>query len=343
MRIRRVSSHTPGIARRRRGRGFSYEDHRGRPVANQDTLDRILSLAIPPAWSDVWICPFPEGHLQAVGTDAAGRRQYLYHEAWRARRDVQKFRRVERFAEALPALRVECDRALRKRGFPKEKSLALAVRLLDEGSFRSGSAAYTRENGTFGLATIRRGHVKVEGQRITFDFTAKSGQRRVQTIEHAQLARIVRSLKERRDGNHELLAYEQDGRWHDISSGDINAFLHDVTGDDFTAKDFRTWQATVLAATFLAAADVEREASSSRRKAVTGVVKEVSTYLGNTPAVCRASYIDPRVIDRFLDGDTIAHAIRGVDVDASLDRKIRERIERAVLDLLRGSTHTAAA
>ena len=184
--------------------------------------------------------------------------------------------------------------------------------------------------------------MKVEGQRITFDFTAKSGQRRVQTIEHAQLARIVRSLKERRDGNHELLAYEQDGRWHDISSGDINAFLHDVTGDDFTAKDFRTWQATVLAATFLAAADVEREVSSSRRRAVTGVVKEVSAYLGNTPAVCRASYIDPRVIDRFLDGDTIAHAIRGVDVER-LDIAARERIERAVLQLVQGSPHAAAA
>jgi DNA topoisomerase IB len=343
MRLKRVSSNAPGISRRRRGRGFSYEDRRGRPIADEGTLERISALAIPPAWTDVWICADPGGHLQAVGTDAAGRRQYLYHEAWRARRDVQKFRRVERFAEALPALRTECDRALRARGFPKEKSLALAVRLLDEGSFRSGSESYARDNGTFGLATIRRGHVKIDGARITFDFTAKSGKRRVQTIEHSRLARIVRSLKERRDGNHELLAYEEDGRWHDVSSADINAFLQEMTGDDFTAKDFRTWQATVLAATFLAAAELDRQASSSRRRAVTAVVKQVSEYLGNTPAVCRASYIDPRVIDRSLEGITIAHAIRGIDVDAPLDLPTRERIERAVLELVRGNVAAAAA
>ena len=313
MRLKRVSSNAPGITRRRRGRGFSYEDPLGRPVTDDDTLERIRSLAIPPAWTNVWICSDPAGHLQAIGTDAAGRRQYLYHEAWRARRDIQKFHRVERFAEALPGLRAECEDALRQRGFPKEKSLALAVRLLDEGSFRSGSESYARDNGTFGLATIRRGHVKIEGARITFDFTAKSGKRRVQMIEHARLARIVRSLKERHDGNHELLAYEEDGRWHDISSGDINTFLREMTGDDFTAKDFRTWQATVLAATLLAVAEMERQESSSRRRAVTVVVKEVSEYLGNTPAVCRASYIDPRVIDRSLEGITIEDAIRGVD------------------------------
>jgi DNA topoisomerase I len=343
MRLKRVSSNAPGISRRRRGRGFSYEDRRGRPITDEDTLERIRSLAIPPAWTDVWICSDPNGHLQALGTDAAGRRQYLYHEAWRARRDVQKFRRVERFAEALPGLRAECDGALRQRGFPKEKSLALAVRLLDEGSFRSGSESYARDNGTFGLATIRRGHVTIEGTRITFDFTAKSGQRRVQTIEHARLARIVRSLKERHDGNHELLAYEEESRWRDISSGDINAFLHELTGDDFTAKDFRTWQATVLAATLLAVAEMERQESSSRRRAVTAVVKQVSEYLGNTPAVCRASYIDPRVIDRSLEGITIEHAIRGVDVDGPFDLPTRERIERAVLELVRGDADAVAA
>jgi DNA topoisomerase IB len=343
MRLKRVNSNAPGISRRRRGRGFSYEDPLGRPVNDEDTLERIRSLAIPPAWIDVWICSDPDGHLQALGTDAAGRRQYLYHQAWRARRDIQKFRRVECFAEALPGLRAECDSALRRRGFPKEKSLALAVRLLDEGSFRSGSESYARDNGTFGLATIRRGHVKIEGARITFDFTAKSGKRRVQTIEHARLARIVRSLKERHDGNHELLAYEEDGRWRDISSGDINTFLREMTGDDFTAKDFRTWQATVLAATLLAFAEMEREESSSRRRAVSAVVKEVSEYLGNTPAVCRASYIDPRVIDRSLEGITIEHAIRGLDVDERFDLRTRERIERAVLELVRGDVGAVAA
>lgn len=342
-RLRRVSAQTPGISRRRRGRGFSYEDGGGRAITDGDTLERIRSLAIPPAWTDVWVCPFPDGHLQALGTDAAGRRQYLYHEAWRSRRDVQKFRRIERFAEALPGLRATCDDALRKHGFPREKALALAIRLLDEGSFRLGSEAYARDNGTFGLATIRRGHVQIEGPRITFDFTAKSGKRRVQTIADARLSRIVRTLKERRGGNGELLAYQEGGRWHDVRSVDVNDCLHEATGGDFTAKDFRTWQATVLAASLLANKDLERRDVTSRRRAVTATVKVVADHLGNTPAVCRASYVDPRVVDRFFEGSTIAHAIRGIDVDAPFDLVTRERIERAVLDLLRDNSGAAAA
>jgi DNA topoisomerase I len=342
-RLRRVSGQVPGISRRRRGRGFSYDDARGRTVTDTDTLERIRSLAIPPAWTDVWICPWPDGHLQALGTDSAGRRQYLYHEAWRARRDIQKFHRVERFAEALPVLRAMCNGALRRRGFPREKSLALAIRLLDEGSFRLGSEAYARENGTFGLATIRRGHVQIAGSRITFDFTAKSGKRQVQTIANARLARIVRTLKERRGGDHELLAYQEDGRWYDLRSADINDHLHELAGDGFTAKDFRTWQATVLAAVLLASRDLEPENVTSRRRAVTAVVKDVAEHLGNTPAVCRASYIDPRVIDRWMEGTTIADVIRGIDVDAPFDLATRERIERAVLDLLREGSRSAAA
>jgi DNA topoisomerase IB len=343
MRLRRVSTQAPGISRRRRGRGYSYEDARGRPIADHDTLERIRSLAIPPAWTDVWICPFPDGHLQAFGMDAAGRRQYLYHEAWRARRDVQKFRRLERFAEALPGLRATCNDALRQRGFSREKSLALAIRLLDEGSFRLGSEAYARDNGTFGLATIRRGHVQTEGSKITFDFTAKSGRRRVQTIADARLSRVVRTLKERRDENRELLAYEENGRWHDVRSGDINDYLHETAGDDFTAKDFRTWQATVLASALLASKDQELDRGASRRRAVTAVVKEVAEHLGNTPAVCRASYVDPRVVDRFLEGTTIAVAIHDIDLNVPFDLATRERIERAVLDLLQDGSRAAEA
>jgi DNA topoisomerase IB len=182
--------------------------------------------------------------------------------------------------------------------------------------------------------------VKVEGSKMTFDFTAKSGKRRVQVIDDARLARVVRALKERDDGNRELLAYEEDGRWHDIRSSDINGYLHELAGDDFTAKDFRTWQATVLAATFLASAEIE--GVGSRRRAVTGVIKEVAEHLGNTPAVCRTSYIDPRVVDRFLEGVTIAGVVRKVDVER-LDIAARERIERAVLQLVQGSSHAKAA
>lgn len=322
--------------------GVLVPRRRGRPVTDADTLERIRSLAIPPAWTDVWVCPFPDGHLQALGTDAAGRHQYLYHEAWRSRRDVQKFRRIERFAETLPRLRATCNDALGERGFSREKVLALAIKLLDEGSFRLGSEAYARDNRTFGLSTIRRGHVQIEGSRITFDYTAKSGKRRVQTIADARSARIVRTLKERPGGNSELLAYQEGGRWHDVRSADVNDYLHEVAGGDFTAKDFRTWQATVLAATLLATKELERQDVTSRRRAVTATVGVVAEHLGNTPAVCRASYVDPRVIDRFLEGTTIAHAIRGIDVNAPFDLATRERIERAVLDLLRDDASAAA-
>jgi DNA topoisomerase-1 len=342
-RLRRIDARMPGISRRRRGRGFSYQDARGRTITDDETLRRIRSLSVPPAWTDVWICPLPDGHLQALGTDAAGRRQYMYHETWRTRRNVEKFRRIERFAEALPDLRAAADEALGLRGTPRRKALALAVRLLDEGSFRLGSEAYARDNGSFGLATIRREHVRIEGSRITFDFTAKSGKRRIQTITEARLARVVRTLKERRDGHPDLLAYREDGRWHDIRSADINAYLHEEAGDDFTAKDFRTWQATVLAAALFAGKEGALQSGTSRRRTVSAVVKEVAEHLGNTPAVCRASYIDPRVIDRSREGTTIAFAIRGIELDAPFDRATRERIERAVLDLVRGDVRDAAA
>jgi DNA topoisomerase-1 len=341
-RLHRVTAAMPGIARRRRGRGFSYEDARGRSVNDEHTVERIRSLAIPPAWNDVWICPDPAGHLQAVGTDAAGRRQYLYHEAWRTRRDVQKFRRIERFAERLPELRSACNASLRERRLTRDKVLATAIRLLDEGSFRIGSESYARDNGTYGLATLRREHVSVEGDRITFDFTAKSGKRHVQTIVEPRLARTVRALKQRRGGGGDVLAYREEGRWIDIRSSDINDALHEMAGEDFSAKDFRTWQATVLAAVLLAVKDHELTADSSRRRGVTAVVRDVAEHLGNTPAVCRASYIDPRVIDAFLEGSTIARTIRGIDLDTPFDLPVRQRIEQAVLDLVQGSVPAAA-
>ena len=277
MRLKRVISRSQGspVAVGAAGsptRIAGASDHRRRHVgADRRSLSRPRGGRLD--------LPDPDGHLQALGTDAAGRRQYLYHEAWRSRRNVQKFHRVERFAEALPAIAGRVRSRAQKRGFSKDKSLALAVRLLDEGSFRSGSESYARDNGTFGLATIRRGHVKVEGSKMTFDFTAKSGKRRVQVIEDARLARVVRALKERQDGNHELLAYEEDGRWHDIRSSDINGYLQELAGDDFTAKDFRTWQRPCSRRRSWPARR-SRGASSSRRRAVTGVVKEVAEHLG---------------------------------------------------------------
>jgi DNA topoisomerase-1 len=328
--LKRVRCTTPGISRRRHGRGFTYVHPNGRPVRDEATRDRIRSLAIPPAWEDVWICPDERGHLQAVGTDVAGRRQYLYHEDWRARRDRQKFDRVLRLARRLPAMRRICDRDIGPRGLTRERVLAGAVRLLDLGFFRIGSEAYSEENGSFGLATIRRDHVDVRGGEVRFDFAAKGGQRRIQTIEDPALARLVGGLLRRKGGGPELLAFRAGTAWRDVRSEDINGYLKDLAREEVSAKDFRTWHATVLTAALLASEEEELTSITSRKRVVSTVVKDVADALGNTPAVCRASYIDPRVIDRFLNGETI-DLPPGRDLT---DDRVRESVESRVLDLL---------
>lgn len=328
--LKRVRCTSPGISRRRQGRGFAYLHSNGQPVRDEATRERIRALAIPPAWEDVWICPDDRGHLQAVGTDAAGRRQYLYHEEWRARRDRQKFDRVLRLARRLPAMRRVCERAIVSPGLTRERTLAGAVRLLDLGFFRIGSEAYTEENGSYGLATIRRTHVRVRGDEVRFDFSAKGGQRRIQTIEDHALARLARALLRRKGGGGELLAFREGNVWRDVRSEDINGFLKDLAREDISAKDFRTWHATVLTAALLAAEGEGLRSVTSRRRVVSSVVKEVAESLGNTPAVCRASYIDPRIIDRFLNGETIVLP-RGRDLT---DDRVRMAVESRVLDLL---------
>jgi DNA topoisomerase I len=328
--LRRVHWTAPGISRRRHGRGFVYTHANGRPVRDTETIGRIRALAIPPAWTDVWICPDERGHLQAVGTDAAGRRQYLYHEAWRERRDRQKFDRVLRLARRLPRMRRVAQRHLTERGVPRERALAGALRMLDLGFFRVGSEAYTEENGSYGLATLRRKHAHVRGDEVTFDFASKGGKRLVQTIRDEELARLTRSLLRRDGGGGELLAYRENGSWHDVRSDDVNEYLKELADEDVSAKDFRTWHATVLAAARLAAIEQELTSITSRKRAVSTVVKDVAEALGNTPAVSRASYIDPRVIDRFMNGETIDLPAGG---DLRHDR-VRASIEAAVLDLL---------
>ena len=337
--LKRVRSTSPGITRRRHGRGFRYVHPNGQAVRDDATLTRIRSLAIPPAWEDVWIAPIEEAHLQAVGVDAAGRKQYLYHEAWRARRDRQKFDRVLRLAHRLPAMRRVCDRDIRARGLTRERALAGALRLLDLGFFRVGSEAYTEENGSFGLATLRRSHAKVSGNEVRFDFAAKGGQRRIQAIEDPELAKLTKALLARRGGGNELLGYREGKTWRDIRSEDINAYLKQLAQEEVSAKDFRTWHATVLTAALLAAEERELTSVTSRKRVVTGVVKDVAEALGNTPAVCRASYIDPRIVDRFLDGETIALP-RGRDLS---DDRVRASVESAVLDLLDPQERRTAA
>jgi DNA topoisomerase IB len=343
MRLRRISIDVPGVRRRRRGRGFSYIGTTGGPVRDRATLERIRALAIPPAWEDVWISPDPAGHIQAVGSDAAGRRQYLYHERWRARRDAEKFDRMLDFARALPRLRTRVESDLRRRGLPKERVLAAAVRLLDRGLFRIGSEAYTRRNGSYGLATLRREHVTIRGRTMAFAFAGKSGVRQERELVDPGALSVIRSLKDRTTRGGELLVYRDGRAWADIRSEDINEYVREASEGDFTAKDFRTWHATVLAAVVLARESGDLTGVTSRRRVVSGAVKEVAAVLGNTPAVARSSYIDPRVVDRFEEGATIEDALRRIRGDDPTDPSVRGAIESAVLELLdEGSSARAA-
>jgi DNA topoisomerase-1 len=341
-RLLRSDCSEPGIVRRGRGRGFEYLDEQGRRVTDPAVLERIRALGIPPAWRDVWICPTPRGHLQAVGTDAAGRKQYLYHEAWRTRRDAEKFAAMERFARALPALREHVEDDLQgDDGSTRARVLACAVRLLDRGFFRIGSEEYTE---SFGLATIRKEHVTVsrDGEMV-FDYPAKSGIRRVQAVVDPLAAEIVAALKRRRGGGEELLAYSNGRHWRDVRSEDINAYVKAATGDDFSAKDFRTWNATVLAAVALSVSGEVAATKTGRKRAITRAVKEVAHYLGNTPAICRASYIDPRVFDAYRAGLVIGRPLREAADTEPGELPIHQRaLEEAVLDLIDERDRSAA-
>ncbi|MFY9488069.1 MAG: DNA topoisomerase IB [Solirubrobacterales bacterium] len=333
-RLRRVDCASPGLTRKSSGRGFTYVDAEGSRASAED-VERIRELAIPPAWQDVWICSDAHGHLQATGVDAVGRKQYIYHPEWRTRRDRQKFDGMLEFAAALPALRGEVLKDLRSRGMTRRRVLGCAIRLLDLGFFRVGSEGYAEQNETYGLATIKRSHVTIESGEIVFDYTAKSGKRRIQVIADDRVRQIVKELKARRGGTDELLAYKQGGRWVDVRSTDINAHLKELTGSDFSAKDFRTWNGTVLAAVSLAGKTDQARTKTGRKRAMSEATKEVAFFLGNTPAVARSSYIDPRVFDRFDSGWTIAARIEELGgPDAFIDPEGRVALEDAVRDLI---------
>lgn len=300
---------------------------------------RIEQLAIPPAWKEVWICTDPQGHIQATGIDDAGRKQYLYHERWRVHRDREKFDSMLHFAAALPRMRRRVNRDLRQKGMGRERVLATAVRLLDLGFFRIGSERYTEENETYGLATLRRRHLSFENGAAVFDYAAKGSKRHVREVSDPMVLPVLRGLKRRRGGGHELLAFRNGGGaagpWADVKSHDVNAYLKEATGGEYSAKDFRTWNATVLAAAALGArADEGVPASDAgKRRVVNEVVKQVASYLSNTPAVCRRSYIDPRVIDRFHSGETISTAGLGRELQPDRQRH-RAKAEKRVLELL---------
>lgn len=320
MRLRRVRASDAGWTRRRAGRGWVYLDQAGHRITDPDALVRCRELAIPPAWQEVWICPFLNGHIQAMGTDDAGRRQYLYHPEWRARRDRDKHAQVLAMARRLPRARRRVATDLALPGFPRRRALALAFRLLDEGYFRAGGEHYARANGSFGLATLRRDHVSADG--TWFQYPAKSGQERRARVTDPQATAAVRELLDRADRGAELLAWQDDAGWHDITTADIGQYVKSLLGEPARPKDFRTWHATVLAAAALAATPTPPQ-PRQRERAAAQVVREVAAEIGNTPAVCRASYIDPRLFDLWERGQTIGR------------RRTRGGAERAVIALLR--------
>jgi DNA topoisomerase-1 len=324
----------PGIRRVRRGRGFQYLDEGGERITDTQTIERLAELRVPPAWQDVWVCSDPMGHLQATGIDAAGRKQYLYHQRWRERRDQEKFDRMIEFARALPRVRRRVAADLERDEVDRERVLAASVRLLDRGCFRIGGEGYAENNGTYGLATMQRRHVTINGDEIVFDYEAKGGQRRLQAVVDPDLRPVIERLKRRRSGR-ELLAYRNGRGWVDVRSEDVNAYLKDAAAEDFSAKDFRTWNATLLAAVALAGMGSVPETKGGRRRRINDAVEAVAEFLGNTPAICRRSYIDPRVFDRYRDRETIKLPSRRlVTAEQVFDPRVQRSLERAVIRLV---------
>jgi len=317
MRLRTVSCQDPGWRRVRHGRGFRYLDSEGRALS-RDEVERVRALAIPPAWADVWICPYPRGHLQAVGTDDAGRRQYLYHPEWRVQRDLEKFDRVAGFAAELPRVRARLRRSMRARpgdeDVERRRVLAAAVRLLDLGCFRPGSET-SAEIGSHGLTTLERRHVRRDGGTLWFTFHGKADIEQEIRIDDADVVEIVTTTIAHRRAGARVLASKRGGRWTPISAEELNEWIRELTGTEFTAKDFRTWHATTLAASVLATQPLPASRRDRGRRA-REAMEAVSVLLGNTPTVARNSYVDPRVIDLFEEGvvlDPVPHSQNALD------------------------------
>jgi DNA topoisomerase I len=330
-RLRKTSPDDPGWTRRRAGKGFIYLDESGKRLSAREA-QRVKDLVIPPAWQDVWITPHENGHLQAVGTDEAGRRQYLYHPDWRTRRDAAKHDRVLQFGRALSRAREKVLTDLGTDGMSLDRACAVAVRLLDLGYFPIGNDVYADKHGSYGLTTLERKHVRKQGKVLVFCFVGKSGvEHRVEIDDEATVA-ALEAMRRRRGEDDRLLAWKDGRSWRSLDSARVNDYVRESTGLDATAKDFRTWHATVLAAAALAETDEPGESKASRKRAVSGAMKEVAEFLGNTPAQARASYVDPRVVDAYEEGRTIRGTTRRHYSKAD-DRQAA--LERAVLRLLK--------
>jgi DNA topoisomerase-1 len=317
--LRYVRDDAPGIRRVGTATGFRYIDPDGRAIHGTETLARIASLAIPPAWTDVWICPSANGHIQATGRDAKGRKQYRYHPRWRAVRDETKYERMIAFGHALPMIRARTDEHLALPGLPREKVLATVVRLLETTAIRIGNEEYAKANGSFGLTTMRDRHVDISGSTMRFEFRGKAGKKHSIEVHDRRLARVVKRCQD--IPGYELFQYVDDeGERRTIDSEDVNAYIREISGQDFTAKDFRTWTGTVLAALALEedeAVDSDAEAKHNIVQAIESVAK----HLGNTPAVCRKCYVHPAVLDAYMEGATL--------------RTLRDQVTRELTDTLR--------
>ncbi|MGC5019596.1 DNA topoisomerase IB [Micromonospora sp. DT47] len=327
MRLRRSDPGRAGYGRRRRGEDWTFLDPRGDPVRDFDELARLNQLVIPPAWQDVWISPYPNGHIQATGVDAAGRKQYLYHPEWRRKRDEAKFDHVLEVAHRLPKLRDRIAHDLDGRGLNRDRVLATVARLLDMGMFRVGNGQYAvGEDATFGVSTLRPEHARSRRGCVVFEFPAKGGIDQVRRIEDPELCRVLTNLRRRRRSEERLFGYWDGRAWRDVRSDEVNGYLRDASGGEMTAKDFRTWHATVLAATELATVGVQRSATA-RKRAVAGVMREVAELLGNTPTVARTSYVDPRVVDLYHDG--VVAPVRPETPRTEAERSVLELLEDA--------------
>ncbi|HJP76459.1 MAG TPA: DNA topoisomerase IB [Pseudonocardiaceae bacterium] len=328
-RLRRSDPSGPGLTRRRSGRGSRYCDQHGHCVDETDR-DRIRALAIPPAWREVWICPWPNGHIQATGLDDAGRRQYVYHERWRSDRDEQKFDRCLELAPALPAFRDAIESDLTGRGYTRERALAIALRMLDHGVFRVGGDEYVEQHGTHGAATLLREHVRVRGRMVACAFPAKGGIDRDFALPDPVLAKAVTCLRRARCQSERLLVYRDGASWREIHADDVNLRFKQLVGEQYSVKDLRTWNATVLAAAELAATPLPRSARA-RRKVQSAMFRSVAEHLGNTPAVAKKSYVDPRLLDRYEAGVDLLDGLGDVDL---ADDELRAKVERAVVNVL---------
>jgi DNA topoisomerase-1 len=331
-RLRYVSDAERGFARRRHGKTFSYVRANGEALRDRSSLERIRSLAIPPAWKDVWICPSPNGHLQATGRDARGRKQYRYHPRWREAQDEQKYQRIVAFAKTLPKIRRAVARDLRKRGLPREKVLAAAVKLLEMTLIRVGNDEYVRDNRSFGLTTMRDEHVQIRGSAIRFDFRGKHGIEHEIELRDSRMAKIVHACRDL--PGQELFQYlDEDGEVRDVGSGDVNDYLRSISGQDFTAKDFRTWAGTALAAQALHEFQ-DFDSTAAAKRNITKAIEQVAERLGNTQSICRKCYVHPAVIDAYLDR-SLVKTLKG-----RAERELRVELHRlsaeeaAVLALL---------